>query len=424
MSFVAIVRTRGKTESLFAKVRTKMSKSAVVDINTQRAQRLEAYIKSVKPEPNTRQFIELGGQRKPYDVYRIPIGNLIFNIRNGRFASELIAKEEALGRRLDATKKDDGVVIRDLLLEQDPAQTEALEEDLIRNGQVDPGIVTFDGAVINANRRMAVFSKLYDESQEPKYEYLLASILPKNVSEKDLWRIEAGLQFAKEFRLEYEPINELLKIREGIERGLSPKEISKSLMGRYSDKGVRERLEVLKHIETYLQLTKRKGNYYYIEQKHSMEKFNSLQSNVVAPLKRKQAPAKNIVEATSVAFALIEKTNRSHWDIRKLSKIVDEPDAFRTLKGALNMNDPLSESPERLNEAFEAASDIVDDREERDKPERLLRRALSAIESIDPKNPKLATTAVRELIGQLRSAIDQLVGKSGKPGRDSGKRKS
>src|SRR5438270_6109907 len=117
-----------------------MPTSTRVDINTQRAQRLEAYVKSAKPEPNTRQYIELGGQRKPYDVYRVPVGNLIFNIRNGRFASELIAKEDALGRRLDATKKEDSLVIRNLLLEQDPDQTEALEEDLKRNGQVDPGI--------------------------------------------------------------------------------------------------------------------------------------------------------------------------------------------------------------------------------------------------------------------------------------------
>src|SRR6266513_5009459 len=148
-----------------------------VDINTQRAQRLEAYVKSAKPEPNTRQYIELNGQRKPYDVYRVPVSNLIFNIRNGRFASELIAKEEALGRSLDATKREDAFIIREILLDQDPDQTEALAEDLKRNGQVDPGIATFDGAVINANRRMAVFSKLYDDTQDPKYEFLLVSIL-------------------------------------------------------------------------------------------------------------------------------------------------------------------------------------------------------------------------------------------------------
>jgi hypothetical protein len=396
----------------------------VVDITTQRAQRLDAYIKSTKPEANTRQFIELGGQRKPFDVYRVPIGNLIFNIRNGRFASELIAKEEALARRLEATKKEDALVIRDLLLEQDSDQTEALMDDLKRNGQVDPGIATFDGAVINANRRMAVFSKLYEETQDPKYEYLLVSILPKSVSEKDLWRIEAGLQFAKEFRLEYGPINELLKLREGIDRGLSPKEISQSLMGRYSDKAVKERLEVLKHIDTYLQLTKRKGNYYYIHQKRSMEKFNSLQSYVVAPLKRKEASVKDVTTATGIGYALIEKTNRSHWDIRKLSKIVEQADAFRAMKGLLNTTDPLSQSSEKLNEAFEAAADIVEDREEKDKPERLLRRALSAIASIDDTNPRLVTAAVQELISQLRNAVDDLATKASRTGRGAAKRKS
>ena len=39
------------------------------------------------------------------------------------------------------------------------------------------------------------------------------------MDERDLWRIEAGLQFAKDFRLEYGPVNELLKLKEGLERG-------------------------------------------------------------------------------------------------------------------------------------------------------------------------------------------------------------
>lgn len=395
-----------------------------MDIDSKLAQRLQAYLKSKSPEPNTQQFIELDGQRKPYSVYRIPLDHLVFNIRNGRFASELIAKEKAIGRHLDATKSADEVIIRQLLLDQSKDETETLTADLRRNGQTDPGIVTFDGAVINANRRMAIFSKLYADTKDPKHGHLLASVLPKNVNEKDLWRIEASLQFAKDFRLEYAPVNELLKIREGVQRGLSAKEISQSLLGRYSEKGVKERLEVLKQIETFLQLTGRKGEYHYIQQQRSMEKFNSLQSNVVEPLRRKQREAKEIAAVTNFAFALIDKTKRSHWDIRKLAKIAEQQDALRAIgKCGVSLDSALGSTSEKLDEAFGAASDVVDDIEEKDKPEKLIRRALSAIENIDPKSPKLHSPSVKELVQQLRQTIDRLFNESIKSHSGPSKRK-
>ncbi len=43
------------------------------------------------------------GQPEALPVCRVPLMYLIFNIRNGRFASKLLAKEEELKRKLDAT---------------------------------------------------------------------------------------------------------------------------------------------------------------------------------------------------------------------------------------------------------------------------------------------------------------------------------
>ena len=90
---------------------------------------------------------------------------------------------------------------------------------------------------------MAVLKSLNDGDPLQKYQFLEVARLPSGVSEKDLWRIEAGIQMAKEEKLEYGPINERLKFREGIDAGFGPTEISRVLMGRYDEEQINNRLE-------------------------------------------------------------------------------------------------------------------------------------------------------------------------------------
>lgn len=377
-------------------------------LNTVRAKQLDIYIKDPSTKLDQKVRVELAGEVKTLQVYKIPINYLIYNIRNGRFAAELLAKEERLNRKLDASVAEDAKMIQDLLLKQNESETEALKDDLRRNGQLDPGIITFDGAVINANRRMAILSLLFDQAREPKFQYLNVARLPQNVDEKDLWRIEAGLQFAKDFRLEYGPVNELLKLKEGINRGLTPKDISRSLLGRYTPKKVDEKLEILKLIESYLEFIGKPGEYYLVQDERNVEKFNSLQSIVVAPLKRNDKNKSEIAKLGTLAFLMIEKTDFSHWDIRKLNKIANEQKATNELMKVYNPRDPRKIPPDALVEAFKAAEEIVDDREQRDKPERLIKKALSAIQSIDPKSSKLREPSTQSLLNTLKEEVDTL----------------
>jgi hypothetical protein len=109
--------------------------------------------------------------------------------------------------------------------------------------------------------------------------------LPKGVDAKGLWRIEASLQFGRDFRLDYGQVNELLKIRAGKNSGLSDKQISVALSGRYSDKKVNEKLEILKLMDSYLYSIGKPGAYTHIQQERAGEMFNSLHDNVISPRK-------------------------------------------------------------------------------------------------------------------------------------------
>ena len=131
-------------------------------MQTERELHIDAHIKKcphallVNKEP-----VFIHGKLQDLDVFRLPTKLLVFNIGNGRFAAELMAEEKRLNRKLDTTKAEDAKVIKKLLLEQDEKETEALKADIKKNGQIYAGIITFDGAVMNANRRMAILQQLF-----------------------------------------------------------------------------------------------------------------------------------------------------------------------------------------------------------------------------------------------------------------------
>lgn len=382
-------------------------------IQSKRAQIIEAHKNSKKPVENMHERVEIGGQAMVLPVYAVPITMLMYNIRNGRFASELLSKEKALGHPLDATRKADAKIITKLLLDQSESETKALREDIVRNGQIAAGIITSDGAVINANRRMAIISTLHEETGDALYENLKVAILPSDVDEKDLWRIEAGLQFAKDFRLEYGPINELLKLKEGLSRKLTPKEISASLLGRYTDKEVLERIEVLKLIDSYLDAINCPGEYQHIH--GGVEKFNSLRSHVEAPFaKSEEISPVDRAFLVNAAFAMVKADNFTHWDIRKLNVIAKTPKAFAEFKKNVDLPNPIQTAQAALTEGFTAASEIVEDQKEKDKPERLLKKAKSALENINQSSAKLKTSAIKAVLSDIKVVVDELIAASKK----------
>jgi hypothetical protein len=380
-----------------------------MELETIREKQLDVYLKKSSALDDSKERIVLKGEPKHLQVYRVPIKYLIYNIRNGRFAAELLAKESQLKRKLDPGTPEDAQIIQKLLLELNPSETDALKADLRHNGQLDPGVITRDGAVINANRRMAILLALHEETHDPKFEYLRVARLPKDVDEKDIWRIEAGLQFAKEFRLDYSPINELLKLKEGRDSGFTSADISQTLLGRFTALKVDEKLEILRLIESYLLFIGKPRQYHIVQDERDVEKFNSLQANVVAPLKRQGKKDAEIAKLVTFAFLLIKETDRTHWDIRLLSKIATQKDAYAELLKNFDANKPFERTKDELEESFATAKEIVEAEEQQSRPERLIKKALSALRGIRSENPRLTGPETKSLLAELKKEIDRLL---------------
>jgi hypothetical protein len=273
-----------------------------MSINSKRATEIDAFINSHQCKKG-KQKVEVGGKIEPLESYMIPWNMLLFNHDNGRLNIEIQEYEFRLGRKLDPATKDDEAIIRKLLLFQNISSNEdeinelnaegrKLYEDLLLVGeQREVAHITHDGVVVNGNRRMATLQLLNRKQPTGKWKELWVVRLPEDISEKDLWKIEAGLQLSKQKVADYGPVHNLLMISEGKKAGLLPSEIAASMYG-WTEKKVLEDLERLNIIDIFLQFINQPGNYGLIDKRGLSEHFIDLQKGLVQKSKDLGLPKK------------------------------------------------------------------------------------------------------------------------------------
>lgn len=251
-----------------------------MSIESDKEIRLRKYIKENDDCLTGGRFqTEYKGQLIPCEIYRIPIELLTYNLENGRFAADKLAEEARLKRRLNPEDKEDVEKIKKLLLEKDPKETNQLKDDLARIGQVNPGIITVAGNVINANRRMAILSELQEKTGDEKYGYLDVGILPKGADSRDIWIAESKIQFGQEFKVKYGPINVSLKIRDAIQnRNMNEADVANALSMKVEE--IQNYLKRLNLIERYLSYIGRPKEYNYLEKEGIYEHFINTQNNL------------------------------------------------------------------------------------------------------------------------------------------------
>lgn len=387
-------------------------------LKSDRSKRIKAAIEDASAKSDMgRHPIVIGGTKRMTDVYRLPISLLAFNIRNGRFAAELRAKEKQLGRKLDPLLAEDEQVIRHLLLNQDDLATGFLKEDLRKVGQTDPGIITNDGFVINGNRRMAVLQALHEEDKTGRFEYLEVQVLPEGISEKDLWRIEAGLQLSRDKRLEYGPVNDLLKIREGLKSGLGAAEIAVTLYGVKNAEEVEEKDKRLALIDSYLAYVGEPDEYTkvnrFVEHFINLQDFlRSMEKNGVKPPERHKWVLR--------AFEMI-RAEMGHMELRWLRKIQNSPegrkhflDSIVPKEGARSAKDQ-KDAAEKTKREFKIAREYVELDQDAKKPEILLQKAQRAVDTLlKHKKDVVANQELHPDVAKLTQMVQELAAECAK----------
>lgn len=383
-------------------------------INSKKASEIDAYINSHECKKG-KQKVVINGKVDLLDSFSIPTSLLQYNHDNRRFNLEIQEEEIKLGRKLDPTSKDDVKKIKELLL-LDQTEAKKLKDDLKRIGeQTEVGAISFDGVVINGNRRMATLEKLYSEDPNKKWENLWAVRLPKDISEKDLWRIEAGLQLSKEKVADYGPVNNLLMISEGKKAGLSHSEIAASMYG-WTDKQVATDLERLDLIDIFLQFFGQPKNYGLIKRFRLHEHFIDIQKGLVQKLKDAGAPKKELTKKLEIVFvflkANIDNPNTisiTHYDVRNICKILQDEKSTNALTDSFQEYKDIRKVPvEKLIDNLDKAIDVKKNRDDKEKPGKLIDRAISALNNIDRTGKHFKEEEVKRKLKELLNIINDM----------------
>ena len=232
----------------------------LTELDTENQKLIDDYVKN-NPDAKLQgrsRLESLNGQTKIIQGYCLPTKLIFYNINNGRFKQEFISLSRKYGGDLDSRKPEDAKKIQNLLLtlgEKDgkiSADTQRTMNDIKKKGQLELGIITQDGFLIDGNRRMAVINKLFEENQESKYEYIDVAKLEQPIQDRDMWAMEAGIQLGLDPKVRYGPLNELLKLDEGIKVGYTELQIAQLLYGDISPEEIKRKIGRLKLIKKYL----------------------------------------------------------------------------------------------------------------------------------------------------------------------------
>ena len=161
-----------------------------------------------------------------FDVYKIPIDLLVYNLNNGRMFMEVRKKENDDNIDLSEMKKIDpdnyNNEIESLIWETSEERNEYTKKDIQKFGQIEPGVILDDGTVIDGNRRFTCLRKLHREyPNDKKFSYFLAAIIRvdgQQITNKLLKEYELRVQFGNDEKVDYKPINKFMSIYELIEK--------------------------------------------------------------------------------------------------------------------------------------------------------------------------------------------------------------
>ena len=160
------------------------------------------------------------GQQRTFSVYEVDLSLLNFNHLNGRILSLSKEYERENGKSLgDLSLIDRDNIIRHWIWDKNKARNEQTYQDLKIKGQLEPGVVTNDGLIVDGNRRFMLLSRIKEEEgvdRKFKTVILDETYTPSGNTDTDLdiKRLETSIQMGMDEKVDYDPIEKYLKVKD------------------------------------------------------------------------------------------------------------------------------------------------------------------------------------------------------------------
>jgi len=167
-------------------------------------------------QPIATKKINIGGQVKNENVYRIPLDLLYYNDQNGRIGTWISKYESEGGSITDLPLEEYNMVIEEFIIQSDKTKFKTTKDNIKQLSQLETGVVFYDGRVIDGNRRFTCLRQLARETGDQKYNYFEAVILDENITEKNIKLMELTLQHGQESKVDYNAIEKLVSIYKDI----------------------------------------------------------------------------------------------------------------------------------------------------------------------------------------------------------------
>ena len=197
------------------------------------------------------------GERRTYQVrYRgtplslpvvtLPINVPLLNHNSHRLAAQL----KDLDRREEVLAAPTSVISQDLLAELivKMERYAHIREDVRINHQVEPGLISVEGVLINGNTRVVALRELGVPGID-------VAVLPEDALESDFLDLEISLQMAKLEHQDYTYTNTLLMMRNCLDLGMPEAELARKM--NWKKRGVEKVLSCMRILNLIEELRER-----------------------------------------------------------------------------------------------------------------------------------------------------------------------
>lgn len=371
--------------------------------------------------------MNIKGQVRNMDVYRIPIDKLYYNDKNDRIATWISKYESENGsiRKLGLDAYNDK--IQEYIIKSDKQKFMTTMNNIRNFSQLEAGVVFIDGRVIDGNRRFTCLRKLFHDTGDQAFAYFDAVILNNEISEKEIKLMELVLQHGQEGKVDYNPIEKLVGIYRDIikDKLFDVKEYAKSIDAKESD--VEKSVQLAGLMEDFLEYINAKEQFYIARELEIDGPLNEIYN-----IKKRIGSDEekwDKVRITLYDNMLIKTNNQESSDITRIirdfgKKVVENDEIFDTYfkkheEYSRELNSKLSNFGDRINTDF-IRKEIREDEELKSKISCNLEEALynakkgearkkpiELLKSINEDISKIDTSAVSRLRGGDREEFEE-----------------
>lgn len=373
--------------------------------------------------------MNIKGQVKNMDVYRIPINMLYYNDKNDRIATWISKYESEMGSINNLETEAYNNKIQEYIIKSDKQKFTNTMNNIRNFSQLVPGVVFIDGRVIDGNRRFTCLRKLFQDTGDQSFAYFDAVILNNEISDKEIKLMELVLQHGEEGKVDYNPIEKLVGIYRDIinekTKLFDIKEYAKSIDAKESD--VEKSVQLAYLMEDFLEYINAPEQFYIARELEIDGPLHEIYN-----IKKRLGSDEEKWEKVRIALydnMLVKTNNQESGDITRIirdfgKKVVENDEVFETYfekhePYSRELNDKLNSSGEVVNTEFirkeirendvlkEKISQNLDDALYTAKKDEARKKPIELLKSINDDIGKIDLTAISRLRGEDRTDFEE-----------------